>query len=57
MGKKAEVEASYFVAFLSRGQLRWRFFNLVAPGVGTAVANVSIQNKLSIAKIGVNYKF
>ena len=32
-------------------------FNLVAPGVGTAVANVSIQNKLSIAKVGVNYKF
>jgi outer membrane immunogenic protein len=32
-------------------------FNLVAPGAGTAVANVSIQNKLSIAKVGVNYKF
>jgi outer membrane immunogenic protein len=31
--------------------------NLVAPGAGTAVANVSIQNKLSIAKVGVNYKF
>jgi hypothetical protein len=27
------------------------------PGAGTAAASVSIQNKLSIAKIGVNYKF
>ena len=26
-------------------------------GVGAAVANVDFRNKLSIAKIGVNYKF
>jgi outer membrane immunogenic protein len=32
-------------------------FNLTAPGLGTAVLPVSIKNKLSIAKIGVNYKF
>ena len=32
-------------------------FNMVTPGVGTTIANVSIRNKLSIAKIGVNYKF
>ena len=34
MGKKAEVEASYFVAFLSRGQLRWRFFSCVKRSFG-----------------------
>jgi outer membrane immunogenic protein len=32
-------------------------FNLTVPGAGTVVANTSIQNKLSIAKIGLNYKF
>jgi outer membrane immunogenic protein len=32
-------------------------FNLTVPGAGTVVANTSIQNKLSIAKVGVNYKF
>ena len=32
-------------------------FDLTVPGAGTAVANTSIQNKPSIAKIGVNYRF
>lgn len=32
-------------------------FNLTVPGAGTAAANVSIVNKLSIAKVGANYKF
>jgi hypothetical protein len=32
-------------------------FNLTAPGLGTATIPVSIQSKLSIAKVGVNYKF
>jgi outer membrane immunogenic protein len=32
-------------------------FNLTVPGAGTAVVNTSVQNKLSIAKVGVNYKF
>ena len=32
-------------------------FNLAIPGGPAATANVSIQNKLSIAKVGVNYKF
>jgi outer membrane immunogenic protein len=31
--------------------------NLTVPGVGTAAANVSVVNKLSIAKVGANYKF
>jgi len=32
-------------------------FNLTVPGVAAAAINTSIQNKLSIAKVGVNYKF
>jgi outer membrane immunogenic protein len=32
-------------------------FNLAIPGGPTATANANIQNKLSIAKVGVNYKF
>jgi outer membrane immunogenic protein len=32
-------------------------FNFTGPVVGTAVANTTILNKLSIAKVGVNYKF
>jgi outer membrane immunogenic protein len=31
--------------------------NLTVPGGPVGAANVSIQNKLSVAKIGVNYKF
>jgi outer membrane immunogenic protein len=31
--------------------------NLTVPGGPAAIANVSIQNKLSVAKIGVNYRF
>ena len=32
-------------------------FNFTVPAVGTAVVNTTIQNKLSIAKVGVNFKF
>jgi hypothetical protein len=32
-------------------------FNLTVPGAGTATVNTTIQNKLSIAKVGVNYRF
>ena len=31
--------------------------NLTVPGAGVAAANVSFLNKLSIAKVGANYKF
>ena len=31
--------------------------NLTVPGAATAAANVSVLNKLSIAKVGANYKF